>query len=237
MKRKPIDIVAEITNHLIKYSIDSEFSISELSKNTDSHYNTMSDYMILIQMIQRLCPQIHFDAKNKKIKIKGISPGFRKFSQEEQIILHLFSHKIFDFHSSIPISQFENQNPPQLIEKLKNLPYIQLIYLEDDPTQTRIYLKQIGMLKAQGLMASMNRLMGEYIESEGAVSLDFESQEKIEKKELELNKMHQIHSFNKNKESNATIENKCQPNYSPTNELNNVPIRNLPELTTSSSSA
>jgi hypothetical protein len=208
MKRKPIEILADIINYLNVIAPNTTLNINDISKHTECHYETIREYMALIQFIQQTFPPVSYNGESRSVSLSDYPPSYWQFPFIEQIQLKLFSNRVFDFQSSVLLNSIISTLDPKenakdnikdcvkkvikeevkenikdcgkeyakQYEVLKTSPcseYIQLIELEDDPNQTRVYLREKGKLKAQGLLALMNKLNGEYIDAEGEIPLKY----------------------------------------------------------------
>lgn len=168
MKRKPIEIVSEILHYLQTIPPKSKISLIDVSKSTKTHYETIKEYVNLIQLVQINAPAITYNPKDRKIEIHTYPSIFNRFSIEERIILELFLNKRFDYGSAELLRNLSvGMSAEAIYEEIKTSDYFQIILLEDNMDNTRIYLRNKGKLKAHGLLASINRIMGEQINFDG----------------------------------------------------------------------
>jgi hypothetical protein len=175
MKRKPIEIMVDIINNLTSYPENSVVGVAELSRNSKIHYNTMIDYLKLLSIIQTFCPPLEYEISTKQITIRQLCPGFLQLNDEEYLIVYLFLHKIFDYQSAIEINQiqrFSKELSNDVYDKMKQSQSIQVISINDDPFHSRLFLKRFGMLKAQGLLAKINQIMGSYVDEDETATIE-----------------------------------------------------------------
>lgn len=160
-----MEIISEILHYLQTFPPKTTLSISEISKFSKTHYETVREYMLLIQLVQTHAPLISYNPKERSIEVLGYPKIFRQFSLEEQIILELFLKKRFDYDTTEYLKNLSVGLPAQKIyDEIKMSEYFQIILLEDNMDLTRIYLRNKGKMRAHGLLASINRSIGEFMD-------------------------------------------------------------------------
>ena len=169
MKRKPIDIVADIINSLNGYQEEKKFNINSMKERSNLHWNTSKDYLYLIYFIQKFAPELDIINSNKnEFKIRKYSKLFTQFSLEEQIIIHLFLEKAFDLDTSINInSMIESQFD---INELDDSKFIRIF--KSGKNHSKIYLSLKGRFKAQGILSRINEKMADFIENHNQINLN-----------------------------------------------------------------
>ncbi len=171
MKRKPIDITAGLLNILNSFQPNREYNINEIKQKTGFHWQTISDYILLIQLIQEFGTKIKINPKTNKIRTISSSNYIKFLNIEEQIITFLFIEKAFDEANSISEDILLKFFPQNEIKKIKVSPFIKktLINTLNRKHNTIFYLTRRGNFKAQGILASINRKMAEFIDKKADV--------------------------------------------------------------------
>jgi hypothetical protein len=179
MKRKPIDITTGLLNILNSFQTNREYSINEIKQKTGFHWQTISDYTLLIQLIQEFGTKIKINPKTKKIRITSSSNYINFLTFEEQIISFLFIEKAFDESNSISEDILLNLFPQNEIKTIETTPFIKasMINILNRKNITRYHLTRRGNFKAQGIIASINRKMAEFIDKKADV--EFISQSNV----------------------------------------------------------
>lgn len=218
MKRKPIEIVSEILHYLQTIPPKSKITLSDVSNSTKTHYETIKEYVNLIQLVQINAPAIIYYPKDRKIEIHTYPRIFHRFSIEEQIILELYLNKRFDYGSAELLRNLSVRMSAEAIyEEIKTSDYFQIILLEDNIDRTMIYLRNKGKLKAHGLLSSIHRDMGKYIEYE-IVPINITSKTQEYELEKEVIKPIDINYELQYNENNQNFENAYLSNYLNFNE-------------------
>ncbi|MCF2141050.1 MAG: hypothetical protein K9W44_13410 [Candidatus Lokiarchaeota archaeon] len=188
MKRKPIDIVADILNVLNGYRRGKAFNINSLKEKSNIHWKTTQDYLNLIYFIQKFAPEIEINKQKKEFFICTHSKYFSNFNLENQLIIYLFLEKAFDSKNridlnsiidfrnsynvnciayskfnSMPKSQIKSDQRKKIISQLKKSEYIRV--LNSKQKITAVYLSLKGKFKAQGLLSQINEEMAKFIEN------------------------------------------------------------------------
>ncbi len=171
MKRKPIDITAGLLNILNSFQTNREYNINEIKQKTGFHWQTISDYTLLIQLIQEFGTKIKINPITKKIRIISSSNYINFLTFEEQIISFLFIEKAFDESNSISENILLNLFPQNEIKTIETSPFIKVSIknILNRKNITRYYLTRRGNFKAQGIIASINRKMAEFIDKKADV--------------------------------------------------------------------
>lgn len=187
MKRKPIDITTGLLNIFNSFQTNRDYNINEIRKKTGFHWQTISDYILLIQLIQEFGTKIKINPITKKIRIMSSSNHMKFLTLEEQIITFLFIEKAFDEPNSISEDILLNLFPQNEIKTINASPYIKttLINTLNRKFNTRFYLTRRGNFKAQGILASINRKMAEFIDKKADV--EFISQSEVVIKPFQIN--------------------------------------------------
>ena len=173
MKRKPIEITAGLLNILNSFQTNRDYNINEIKQKTGFHWQTISDYILLIQLIQEFGAKIKINPKTNKIQILSPSNYLEKLTIEEQMIVFLFIEKAFDDFTSIPEVILFNSFPQNDIETIINSPFIITILSHNMKRKTnpRFYLSQRGKYKAQGILSSINRKIAEFIDKKADIEI------------------------------------------------------------------
>ncbi len=168
MKRKPINIVADIVNSLNGYQKELKFNINAMKERTNLHWNTSKEYLNLIYFIQNFAPEINkVNSEKNEFTISQYSKYFNHFELEEQIIVHLFLEKAFDKKTSInvvPIIEIQND-----INQLGKSEFIRIFKINNNYNG---YLNLKGRFKAQGIISRINKKMADFIENPNIVQIN-----------------------------------------------------------------
>ncbi len=177
MKRKPIDITTGLLNILNSFQPNREYNINEIKQKTGFHWQTISDYILLIQLIQEFGTKIKINPKTNKIRTISSSNYIKFLNIEEQIIIFLFIEKAFDESNSISEDMLLNLFPQNKIKTINSSPFIKttLINTLNRKYKTRFYLTRRGNFKAQGILASINRKMAEFIDKKADIEITSQS--------------------------------------------------------------
>ena len=164
MKRKPIEIMADVINTLNGLQMNKEYNINEIKKRSQIHWETALNYTLLIQFIQEYAPKIHLNAEKKNFQLITHSKQMGNFNIEDQMILYLFLEKAFSL--STATKEFELWNK-FLQSKIKSIENSKFFEIEKNMNEKQFYLNRKGKFKAQGLLASINNAMGLFIDNLG----------------------------------------------------------------------
>ncbi|MHA1857474.1 MAG: hypothetical protein ACTSXY_12655 [Promethearchaeota archaeon] len=213
MKRKPIDIIVGLLNILNSFQTNREYNINEIKQKTGFHWQTISDYVLLIQLIQEFGTKIKINPKTNKIRIISPSNYFRFLTLEEQIITFLFIEKAFNESNSISEDILLNFFRQNQIKTIKDSPFIKTTFNNTiiRKNNTGFYLTRRGNFKAQGILASINRKMVEFIDKKANVEFTLQSNEIIKPYQIypEIISTEPINS-NESPELLTIYNNNCQ---------------------------
>jgi hypothetical protein len=182
---KPEQIFLNIINLLNEYKIGQPIQINDLNEKLPHHYNTIKDYLKIIDFIQNACPKIKNNVQTETYELNGYNPLLDRMDQEEQLILYLFIEKIFDEKTARNIDELMGKNQYNF-DAIKKSPYINYTYEINKISNNRIvkiWLSRRGGLKAQGLFSKLYEIMKNYLDSPSSI--------------LELNKEELIPAFKK----------------------------------------
>ncbi|MHA1583650.1 MAG: hypothetical protein ACTSWL_00215 [Promethearchaeota archaeon] len=210
MKRKPIDIVADIINSLNGYQNGEKFNINSLKERSNIHWTTTQDYLNLIYFIQKFAPEIEITNQNKRFQIQRQSKYFGQFQFEEQVIIYLFLEKAFDPRSQIYLNTlFESKTQNHLGKEMKVLENSKFIRIsKNEEGKSNIYLSMKGRFKAQGLISRINEEMANFIENPNKINLNTIAQLKIKPFRYEYNYESEFTS-NQKMRINWESDNQC----------------------------
>jgi hypothetical protein len=159
MKRKPINIMAALINALNSYPMDQSYSINQIHEDTDLHWNTVHDYIKLINLVKYYAPDLNVDNDTNEVIINKHSPYFRKLEKQEQLILHLFLSKAFNKESALKKEKIHLKNGSKLNKETLSREFIQFTSNGD------LYLTLKGKFKAHGVLSSVYENMVDFIEN------------------------------------------------------------------------
>ncbi|MBD3213337.1 MAG: hypothetical protein GF311_12075 [Candidatus Lokiarchaeota archaeon] len=159
MKRKPIQIMAGLINALNPLSKNQNYSINQIHEETNYHWNTVNDYIKLINLVKKFAPDLKIDDKTNEIKIKKQSPYFKNLKKLEQLILYLFISKAFNEESSINKNEIKLNYDSNLDLNEEAKEFIK------QSNEGEIYLTLKGKFKAQGIFSSLYKKMIDFIEN------------------------------------------------------------------------
>ena len=187
MKRKPIDITTGLLNIFNSFQTNRDYNINEIRQKTGLHWQTISDYILLIQLIQEFGTKIKINPITKKIRIMSSSNHMKFLTLEEQIVTFLFIEKAFDETNSISEDILLNFFPHNEIKTINASPFINTILINtlNKKFNTKFYLSRRGNFKAQGILSSINRKMAEFIDKKADV--EFISQSEVVIKPFQSN--------------------------------------------------
>jgi hypothetical protein len=160
MKRKPIEIVGTLLNGLNSLNKNGKYSINEIHEKTGFHYNTVKEYMKLINLIQCFSPRIEMNLNSNKISIKEYAPFTTTFNDTQQLELMLFVNRALSEESAKNIKELEIT--PRIIKESNQ--FMEIIYDNNDHPVSA-YLTTRGKFKAQGLLVFINQKIGEIIDN------------------------------------------------------------------------
>ena len=169
MKRKPIEIVAGLLNAFNSFEINKDYNINEIRLKTGYHWETIRDYILLINLIQRFSPTIAYSSKLKRLHVLDRSNHAKSYSLEHQLVIYLFTNRMLNKEQSISLKEIipdVNLIPKREVARIKGSSYMQFI---NSHGEENVFLTRKGKFKAQGLLASINMKMGEYIDNQGDV--------------------------------------------------------------------
>lgn len=187
MKRKPIEIVADVINSLNGLQMNQQYSINELKSRSNIHWETASNYLQLIQFIQDYAPKIEMDPETKNFQICAYSNVTQNLPLEEQLILYLFLNKAFSNESMISERELWENLPPDQLRTIENSKYLEMAKFNNENI---FMLTRKGKFKAQSILANINRSMAYSIDncgkklipkSENMVLIPFQKNNEIEK--------------------------------------------------------
>lgn len=159
MKRKPINIMAALINALNSYQKDQSYSINQIHEETDLHWNTVHDYIKLINLVKLYAPDLNIDNETNEVIINKQSPYFRKLEKQEQLILHLFLSKAFNEESALKKEKIHLKNGSKL-----NKDALSREFIEFTPNYA-LYLTRKGKFKAHGILSSVYNNMIDFIDN------------------------------------------------------------------------
>ncbi|RLI63700.1 MAG: hypothetical protein DRO88_09200 [Promethearchaeia archaeon] len=164
MKRKPIEILADVINSLNGLQMNQQYSINELKSRSNIHWETALNYLQLIQFVQDYAPKIELDPETKNFKIYTYSHIMKSFLFEEQMILILFLKKAFSNEKRINERELWNTLPQDKMQSIINSQYIETI---ERNGKKFFILTRKGKFKAQSILAKINRSMAYSIDNYG----------------------------------------------------------------------
>ncbi len=162
MKRKPIKIIADLTNILNGYPQNMEIKVNEIKERADIHWNTAKDYLYLIYFIQNMVPKLTITKKNEKltISIKKYSNLIYSLDDDKRIILQLFMEKAFEEKTAIFL---ETRNH----EYLTKLEMEKFIFSIDN---RKFFLRRSGKIRARQILSNMHLQMENLTDNYGILS-------------------------------------------------------------------
>ncbi|UAL08229.1 MAG: hypothetical protein KRP56_03000 [Candidatus Methanogranum gryphiswaldense] len=116
--RTPQEIVMTIAYSLKDGKKGDEYSVADISKSTQLHYMTTSDYLSLIEYIQENIPKINKIDSRGKARIVIINEMESDYSQKEKIMLTMFDKAAFSKDSALVIKNAEDCIDAAISEKL-----------------------------------------------------------------------------------------------------------------------
>lgn len=164
MKRKPMDIVANVIDILNGLGRDSSYSYNEMKTITGMHYDTIRDYITLIGLIQTFAPKIIIDEKRNKVSVENYSPSFRHLDVVGQFLVILFLEHKFTPENAMNPTQYFSRMSEEDKNAIESSPYFEKITRQ---AETAFYLSRKGKFKAQGLLASLSLKMAEFTGANG----------------------------------------------------------------------
>lgn len=175
MRRKPIDIMADLINTMSGFRNNQAFNINEIKERANIHWKTAEEYLKLLNLVQKFAPQIGYNENKKSFNIVKYPRYFSKMVLEEQLIVYLFLEQAFDDKTAINSKDLFitiPQNHPEVM-KIQNSKYISMISINNQ-LKYKFHLKRSGKFKAQGILANFNTKMADLIEDVNNSSLGAE---------------------------------------------------------------
>lgn len=159
MKRKPINIMAALINALNSYQKDQSYSINQIHEETNLHWNTVHDYIKLINLVKYYAPDLNIDNETNEVIINKQSPYFRNLEKQEQLILHLFLSKAFNKKSALKKEKIHLKNSSKLNKDVLSRKFIEFT------SDGALYLTLNGKFKAHGVLSSVYENMVDFIDN------------------------------------------------------------------------
>jgi hypothetical protein len=147
-------------NAFNSFKANEEYSINKIKEKTGLHWETIHDYIVLTKLFDEFCPQIEFNPKTKKVKISQPSKSLLKRNFEDQMIVYLFTERIFDDETSCEIKKIKINPSKEDIEKYKTSKYFEFALNKS----ASIYLTKSGKFKAQGILSSLHGEMSDFLD-------------------------------------------------------------------------
>lgn len=179
MQRSIFDKITEVINAFQGLGNDKQYTILELSRMLKMDIDSVGECLTLIELVQNVCPKIAYsevtiDQNPLKIFYRdGFSRVFRSLTVEFQLIVYLFLEKVFS-PKTIPLSKvIDESDVDHAITTIKMIEESLFLTYEDITNTLHnityhsyfIGLNEKGMMRAQGILASFNLMMSDYMDN------------------------------------------------------------------------
>ncbi|MHA2239687.1 MAG: hypothetical protein ACXAB2_15200 [Candidatus Hodarchaeales archaeon] len=101
MKRTPLAIVTDLVVTLNTLLIDDEYSINALAGYSQLHWESISRYLEILQIVQDFCPKFILTSKNK-VKLLSRTPNVR-LANDEQVLVYCLQNQADNKLSAISL--------------------------------------------------------------------------------------------------------------------------------------